>query len=105
MRGGILERSVSSVMRVTPPLGNRWTSSFPNGCESAIGTVITKSLRAVRAVTVMVTSSRSLGIKKDGSGVSIEFSIVPLQNGTGELTGLAAIMRDVTKRFEDPSKH
>ena len=41
------------------------------------------------------------GIRKDGSGVSIEFTIVPLRNGTGELTGLAAIMRDVTKRFEE----
>ena len=41
------------------------------------------------------------GIKKDGSGVSIEFTIVPLRNGTGELTGLAAILRDVTKRFEE----
>jgi PAS domain S-box-containing protein len=41
------------------------------------------------------------GIKKDGAGVSIEFTIVPLRDGAGELTGLAAIMRDVTKRFEE----
>ena len=41
------------------------------------------------------------GIRKDGSGVSIEFTIVPLQAGSGELTGLVAIMRDVTKRFEE----
>ena len=41
------------------------------------------------------------GIKKDGGGVSIEFTIVPLRDGAGELTGLAAIMRDVTKRFEE----
>lgn len=41
------------------------------------------------------------GIKKDGSPVSLEFTIVPLQNGAGELTGLVAIMRDVTKRFEE----
>jgi hypothetical protein len=37
----------------------------------------------------------------DGPGVSIEFTIVPLRDGTGRLTGLAAIMRDVTKRFEE----
>jgi PAS domain S-box-containing protein len=41
------------------------------------------------------------GIKKSGAAVSIEFTIVPLRDGTGELTGLAAIMRDVTKRFEE----
>lgn len=41
------------------------------------------------------------GIKKDGTPVSLEFTIVPLQNGAGELTGLVAIMRDVTKRFEE----
>jgi PAS domain S-box-containing protein len=35
------------------------------------------------------------GIKKDGAGVSIEFTIVPLRDGAGEL------MRDVTKRFEE----
>ena len=41
------------------------------------------------------------GIKKDGAGISIEFTIVPLRDEAGELTGLAAIMRDVTKRFEE----
>ena len=41
------------------------------------------------------------GIREDGSGVSIEFTIVPLRAGTGGLIGLAAIMRDVTKRFEE----
>jgi PAS domain S-box-containing protein len=41
------------------------------------------------------------GIKKDGARVSLEFTIVPLRDGAGRLTGLAAIMRDVTKRFEE----
>ena len=41
------------------------------------------------------------GIKKDGAAISIEFTIVPLRDGAGEITGLAAIMRDVTKRFEE----
>jgi hypothetical protein len=41
------------------------------------------------------------GIKKDGTGVSLEFTIIPLRDETGKLTGLAAIMRDVTKRFEE----
>jgi PAS domain S-box-containing protein len=41
------------------------------------------------------------GMKQDGTRVSIEFTIVPLRDGTGALTGLAAIMRDVTERFEE----
>jgi PAS domain S-box-containing protein len=40
-------------------------------------------------------------IKKNGVGLSIEFSIVPLRNETDELVGLIAIIRDVTKRFEE----
>jgi PAS domain S-box-containing protein len=40
-------------------------------------------------------------IKKDGTDISVEFTIVPLRDEAGALTGLAAIMRDVTKRFEE----
>ncbi len=40
-------------------------------------------------------------IKKNGMGLSIEFTIIPLRNETGELVGLIAIIRDVTKRFEE----
>ena len=41
------------------------------------------------------------GIRKGGVGISLEFTIVPLRDGAGSLIGLAAIMRDVTKRFEE----
>ena len=41
------------------------------------------------------------GMKKDGGKVSIEFTIMPLRDGNGALTGVVAIMRDVTKRFEE----
>jgi hypothetical protein len=41
------------------------------------------------------------GIRQDGTRVSIEFTIVALHDKAGNLTGLAAIMRDVTKRFEE----
>ncbi|MGE5513733.1 MAG: PAS domain-containing protein [Bacteroidota bacterium] len=41
------------------------------------------------------------GIRKDGTGLSLEFTIVPLRDQTGQMTGLAAIMRDVTARFEE----
>lgn len=40
-------------------------------------------------------------IKKGGAAVSIEFTIIPLRDPAGQLVGLAAIMRDVTKRFEE----
>jgi PAS domain S-box-containing protein len=40
-------------------------------------------------------------MRKDGAVVSIEFTIVPLRDEVGGLIGLAAIMRDVSKRFEE----
>jgi len=41
------------------------------------------------------------GTAKDGRQLSLEFTIVPLRDGSRELIGLAAIMRDVTERFEE----
>jgi PAS domain S-box-containing protein len=40
-------------------------------------------------------------IRKDGAAISVEFTIVPLTDEAGLLNGVAAIMRDVTKRFEE----
>jgi PAS domain S-box-containing protein len=40
-------------------------------------------------------------IRKDGSRISTEFTIVPFKDETGRMLGIAAIMRDVTKRFEE----
>jgi PAS domain S-box-containing protein len=40
-------------------------------------------------------------IRKDGSRISIEFTIVPFKDETGRMLGIAAIMRDVTRRFEE----
>jgi len=40
-------------------------------------------------------------IRKDGAAISVEFTIMPLHDDTGALIGLAAILRDVTKRFEE----
>jgi hypothetical protein len=50
-----------------------------------------------------VAAFQSFGSRllRPAAGVSIEFTIVPLRDGAGGLTGLAAIMRDVTKRFEE----
>jgi PAS domain S-box-containing protein len=40
-------------------------------------------------------------VRKDGSRVSLEFTIVPMATSGGGLIGFAAILRDVTKRFEE----
>ena len=58
---------------------------------------------------VMVTGSSRYGagdllavpaIRKDGSSLSVEFTIQMLKDEAGRITGLVAILRDVTKRFQ-----
>lgn len=39
--------------------------------------------------------------RKDGARISVEFSIVPFADAAGTMTGVAAVMRDVTARFEE----
>jgi PAS domain S-box-containing protein len=39
-------------------------------------------------------------LRKDGATISVEFTIVPLQE-SGRLIAVVAIMRDVSKRFEE----
>jgi len=41
------------------------------------------------------------GLRKDGSRISLEFTIVPLLDESGRMEGMTAILRDVTKRFEE----
>jgi PAS domain S-box-containing protein len=38
---------------------------------------------------------------KDGSQVSVEFTITPISSSAGDLIGLVAVLRDVTARFEE----
>jgi PAS domain S-box-containing protein len=40
-------------------------------------------------------------VRKDGTRVSIEFTILPFADRTGRILGMAAILRDVTRRFEE----
>jgi len=40
-------------------------------------------------------------LRQDGQRISIEFTIVPLKNEQGRMEGMAAIIRDVTERFEE----
>ena len=40
-------------------------------------------------------------IRKDGSTISVGFTITPIKDETGKLIGMAAVMRDVTKQFQE----
>jgi PAS domain S-box-containing protein len=42
----------------------------------------------------------SPGVRKDGSRVSLEFSMVLLRDDAGEMKGCALIMRDVSERWK-----
>lgn len=44
------------------------------------------------------------GVRKDGSRLSLEFTITALRDEHGRMNGLAAILRDVTARFEELRK-
>jgi PAS domain S-box-containing protein len=39
--------------------------------------------------------------RKDGSRISVEFSILPFRDADGKIIGMRAIMRDVTQRFAE----
>jgi PAS domain S-box-containing protein len=41
------------------------------------------------------------GVRKDGSRLSLEFTIAPLKDAGDRIAGVAALMRDVTARFEE----
>jgi PAS domain S-box-containing protein len=40
-------------------------------------------------------------MRKDGQRISIEFTILPFRDEAGRMEGIAAILRDVTVRFEE----
>lgn len=40
-------------------------------------------------------------LRKDGTTISIEFTILALKDEAGEAIGMGAIIRDVTKRFHE----
>jgi PAS domain S-box-containing protein len=41
------------------------------------------------------------GLRKNGERLSLEFTIIPLKDAQGRMAGLAAVMRDVTSRFNE----
>jgi PAS domain S-box-containing protein len=40
-------------------------------------------------------------VRKDGTALSIEFTIMMLRDAVGGIIGIAALLRDVTRRFEE----
>ncbi|MBV8093080.1 MAG: PAS domain S-box protein [Acetobacteraceae bacterium] len=40
-------------------------------------------------------------LRKDGTRISVEFTILPFHDALDRMMGIAAIIRDVTKRFEE----
>jgi len=40
-------------------------------------------------------------LHKNGTTISIEFTVVPLKSDGGEMIGIVAVMRDASKRFEE----
>ena len=40
-------------------------------------------------------------LRKDGRRISVEFTILPFTDAEGRMVGIAAILRDVTQRFEE----
>ena len=39
--------------------------------------------------------------RKDGARISVEFTIIPFRAADGRMAGIVAVMRDVTRRFEE----
>jgi PAS domain S-box-containing protein len=40
-------------------------------------------------------------VRKDGTRISVEFTVVPFRDSEGQMVGIAAIMRDATRSFEE----
>lgn len=66
--------------------GRHW-----DGYHRVMATGVTKYGRDVLAVPAM---------RKDGTRISVEFTIVLLRDATGKMLGAAAIMQDVTARWQ-----
>jgi len=88
-----------------------WSAAEAEGCSLDI--IIPESLRArhwdgYRQTMATGRSRYGAGdllavpaIRKDGARISVEFTIVPFRGPDGTMEGIAAILRDVTARFEE----
>ena len=58
-------------------------------------------VRPAPRVMAPTISWQAPAMRKDGSRISIEFTVTPFHDQSGRILGIAAIMRDATKRFEE----
>jgi len=62
------------------------------------------SLETVRTGTSRYGAGDVLAVpalRKNGERISVEFTILPFHDRTGRTLGIAATLRDVTKRFDE----
>ena len=62
------------------------------GCNITMATGVSRYARQVLAVPA---------IRKDGTSISVEFTVALLHEASGALVGITAIIRDVTARWEE----
>jgi PAS domain S-box-containing protein len=82
-------------------------------CGQSLDIIIPQNLRArhwqgwketMRTGTTRYSAGDLLSVparRKDGTRISVEFSILPFRGSDGTITAMGAIMRDVTKHFEE----
>jgi len=89
MFGYTAEEAVGQSLDMIVP--ERQRARHWEGYHKVMATGITKYGRELLAVPAM---------RKDGTRISVEFSIVLLRAASGEMLGAAAIMQDVTARWQ-----
>ena len=87
--------------------------SAGEACGNSLDIIIPENLRARHweaYLQTMKTGKTRYGdgdvlavpaVRNDGTRISIEFTIFPYRDRQGNLIGVAAVLRDVTKRFEE----
>jgi hypothetical protein len=83
------------------PSGARSISSFPKIFGSVTGPDIGASCRPERGHYGHGDLLSVPALTKSGQRISVEFTIAMLKDAQGRPTGTVAILRDVTRRFEE----
>jgi PAS domain S-box-containing protein len=93
MFGYTAEEAVGQSLDLVVP--ERHRTRHWDGYRRVMATGVTKYGREMLAVPA---------VRKDGTRISIEFTIVLLHAPAGELLGAAAVMQDVTARWQQQKK-